>query len=143
MSISVLPLLPSPAPLGPAPLGPAPLSPASPSSAAARPSAVARLRRAPLLARLGPPREPGLAALGLGLLALTSSVHPLWAVGSIGLAVGAIGVAVLALLRTGERRQGAVGATAALLALAVASVTVPATLEGAGAVLAWIGSLRP
>ena len=112
-------------------------------TAVARPSAVAASRRAPRLARLGPPREPGLAALGLGLLALTSSVHPLWTVPSIGLAVGAIAVAVLALLRAGERRQGALGAAAALLALAIASVTVPATLEGAAAVLAWIGSLRP
>ena len=124
MSISLLPLLPSP-------------------TAVARPSTVAASRRAPLLARLGPQREPGLTALGLGLLALTSSVHPLWTVPSIGLSVGAIAVAVPALLRAGERRQGAVGAAAALLALAIASVTVPATLEGAAAVLAWIGSLRP
>ncbi|MCM6762390.1 hypothetical protein NB037_08160 [Rathayibacter sp. ZW T2_19] len=124
MSISVLSLLPSP-------------------TAVARPSAVAPSRRARLLTRLGPPREPGLTALGLGLLALTSSVHPLWTVPSIGIAAGAIAAAVVALLRAGERRQGAIGAAAALLALAIASVTVPATLEGAVAVLAWIGSLRP
>ncbi|WP_201787613.1 hypothetical protein, partial [Rathayibacter tanaceti] len=29
------------------------------------------------------PREPGLAALALGMLALVSSVHPIWAVPAV------------------------------------------------------------
>jgi len=124
MSITLLPLVPS----------------SATSSPPARPSF---LRSAVLARRLRSPREPGLTAVALGLLALTSAVHPVWALPSVGVAAAALVVAVAALLRPGERRLGAAGAAAAVLALAVATVTVPATLRGVGDLLGWIAGLRP
>ena len=108
-----------------------------------RPAEPSPVRSAVLFRRLRSPREPGLAAVALGLLALTSAVHPVWALPSVGVAAAALVVAVAALLRPGERRLGAAGAAAAVLALAVATVTVPATLRGAGDLLGWIAGLRP
>lgn len=103
----------------------------------------AERRRLPLgRVRPGPPSDSGLVALTLGLLALTSSVHPLWALLSIAFAVAGGGAALRALPRRGERRAAAVGLAAAVLALAVASVTVPAFLDGAGRLLAWVAGLR-
>ncbi|MWV51162.1 hypothetical protein GRS96_17985 [Rathayibacter sp. VKM Ac-2803] len=97
---------------------------------------VARLRRRS-------PREPGLAALALGLLAVTSAVHPLWALPSVGIGVAGVVVGAVALLHRGERRSGAVGLVCALLGLAVASVTVPASIGGAAEVLVWLAAQRP
>ncbi|SMH28896.1 hypothetical protein SAMN06295885_0244 [Rathayibacter oskolensis] len=93
--------------------------------------------------RRPPTREPGLTAVALGLLALTSAVHPLWVLASAGLALAGAVHGVVALMRPGERRWGAVGLTSAVLAFAVASVTVPAALRGAAAALAWVAALRP
>lgn len=113
------------------------LAPAPPPSSAAAPAA-------PVVApepRLQP-REPGLTALALGLLALTSSVHPLWVLASVVLAIAGAGAGLLALAHPGERRWGAIGLAAAVLAAAVASVTLPAVLQGAAEVLGLIGRLR-
>ncbi|WKK72202.1 hypothetical protein Q0F99_04120 [Rathayibacter oskolensis] len=58
------------------------------------------------------PREPGLPALALGLLTLTSAVHPLWALPSVGVGVVGAVLGVAALLQRGERRQGRSGSSA-------------------------------
>ncbi|KQQ05431.1 MULTISPECIES: hypothetical protein [unclassified Rathayibacter] len=89
------------------------------------------------------PQEPGLAALTLGLLALVSAVHPLWALPSVGFGVAGAILGIVALLHRGERRRGAVGLLCALLGLAIASVTVPAAIGGAAEVLTWLAALRP
>ncbi|QHC67730.1 hypothetical protein GSU68_14925 [Rathayibacter sp. VKM Ac-2759] len=112
-------------------LSPAPVA-VPPSPRAARPPTPGRW-----------PREPGLPALALGLLTLTSAVHPLWALPSVGVGVVGAVLAVAALLQRGERRQGALGLASALLGLAIASVTVPAALGGAVAMLTWFAALRP
>ncbi|QHC71347.1 hypothetical protein [Rathayibacter sp. VKM Ac-2801] len=89
------------------------------------------------------PREPGLAALALGLLALASSVHPLWALPAVAVAASAVIASVRALRWTGERRSAVVGLACAALALLVCSVTAPAAVRAGLAALAWIAALRP
>ncbi|PPI26394.1 hypothetical protein [Rathayibacter sp. AY1B5] len=89
------------------------------------------------------PYEPGLAALALGLLALASSVHPLWALPAVAVAVVAVTASVRALRWSGERRSAVAGLACAALALLVCSVTAPASVRAGLAVLAWIASLRP
>lgn len=118
MSISVL------APSLPRPNSPAP---------AASGSTTSRERR---------PREPGLAALAVGLLALVSSLHPLWVLASVVLAVAGAGAGLRALLEPGERRFGAIGLIAAVAGLAVASVTLPATLDAVAALVGVVARMR-
>ncbi|PPF17715.1 hypothetical protein, partial [Rathayibacter sp. AY1A7] len=89
------------------------------------------------------PYEPGLAALALGLLALASSVHPLWALPAVAVAVAAVIASVRALRRAGERRSAVAGLACAALALLVCTVTAPASVRAGLAVLAWITALRP
>ncbi|PPI56524.1 hypothetical protein C5D35_01555 [Rathayibacter toxicus] len=87
-------------------------------------------------------REAGLVTFALGLLSLTCSMHPLWLVPGVAFALAAMGTGVRALVSRGERRFGALGILAAVLALAVSSVTVPLTLQGAWCVVQWFDGLR-
>ncbi|PPG89443.1 hypothetical protein C5C39_11900 [Rathayibacter sp. AY1F3] len=89
------------------------------------------------------PYEPGLAAVALGLLALASSVHPLWALPAVAVAVAAVIASVRALRWAGERRSAVAGLACAALALLICSVTAPASVRAGLAVLAWITALRP
>ncbi|MWV75102.1 hypothetical protein [Rathayibacter rathayi] len=89
------------------------------------------------------PREPGLTALALGLLALASSVHPFWALPAVAIAAAAAALSVRALRWAGERRSAVVGFACAGLALLVCSVTAPAAARAGLAVLTWIADARP
>ncbi|WP_146077277.1 hypothetical protein [Rathayibacter tritici] len=89
------------------------------------------------------PQEPGLTALALGLLALASSVHPLWALPAVAVAAVAAALSARALRWAGERRNAVVGLACAALALLVCSVTAPAAARAGLAVLAWIADSRP
>ncbi|MHC2185727.1 hypothetical protein ACVLV4_001369 [Rathayibacter agropyri] len=114
--------------------------PSRPSrTSAARPSSW-RTRRHPPHGRS---REPGLVALALGVLALASSVHPLWSVPAIAVAVVAGAAAARALPCRGERRPAAAGLVCAALALLVCSVTAPAAVGAGLALLGWLAALRP
>ncbi|MBF4461395.1 MULTISPECIES: hypothetical protein [unclassified Rathayibacter] len=114
-------------------------------------SIVSFLSRRPSLPDPAPPREPpitrspdtGLAAFALGLLALTCSVHPVWAIAAVGLAIVALVPGLRAVAHVDQRRHGALGLAAALLALALASVTVPAVLAAMLGVVGWAAELRP
>ena len=108
------------------------------------PLPVAPAPRAPLVPRERErrPGDPGLVALALGLLALTSSLHPLWVLASVVFGIAGAGAGLRALARPGERLRGAIGLAAAALGLAVASVTLPATLEVGASLLGLLAALR-
>lgn len=91
----------------------------------------------------GRSHEPGLVALALGVLALASSVHPLWSVPAIAVAVVAGAAAARALPCRGERRPAAAGLACAALALLVCSITAPAAVGAGFALLGWLAALRP